>query len=131
MYYDYDSGAYIIWRMRRHRVFVSSETDVYFGKVLDDYVKMEALPFNWRDILAQYNPDFVLMGSDDRQSNLFLNAPDWALVYTDGDLNTIDGRPVNLIFVKRIPEVSPLIKRCRHDCPAIAKLANEGYVAAL
>ena len=131
MYNDYDNGAFLIWRLRQFPVFISSETYVYFGPVFDTYVKLEGLPFNWREHLRPFHPDFVLMGTDDRQSRLFLNAPEWALVYVDGQLTNSMEHPVNLIFIRRSSSSLALIEKCRADCPAVQKISKDGYASAL
>lgn len=130
IYNNYDNGAFLIWRLRQFPVFMSSETFVYFGPVLKAYFDMEGLPYNWRQLLEPYQPDFVLTGTNDRQSHLFLNAPDWALVFVDGKLTDNSARPVNLIFVKRSYSSAELIRRCRLACPMVKAVANEGYSSA-
>ena len=130
MYNGYDNGAFLIWRLRQFPVFISSETYVYFGPVFDTYIGLEGLPYNWRDRLAAYNPDFVLIGSDDRQAQLFLNAPDWALVYADGSPADASGQPANLIFVKKSVASQKLIDRCRRDCSELKTNIYQGYASA-
>jgi hypothetical protein len=130
IYNDYNDGAYLIWRLREFPVFISSETYVYFGPAFDTYVQLQSLPYNWRDRLAMFHPDFTLVGSDSRQAKLFLSASDWALVYTDAKLVDDADPPANLIFVKRTPASLGLIARCRRDCPAVKSIAALGYAAA-
>lgn len=130
LYNEYNTGGYLISRLPEYPVFVSTETFVYFGKVFDTYIGLEDLPFDWRSQLAPYHPDFVLMGTDDRQAHLFLNAPEWALVFAGGRITNDPLRPVNLVFIKRTQANEALIARCRKDCQGILAVREEGYPSA-
>jgi len=129
LYNNYDDGAFLIWRVPEYPVFSSTETFVYFGPVLDAYFKMDRLPLDWRSVIAPYNIGLVLTTSVDGQAHLFLNAPEWALVYAGG-LPADDLKPVTLIFVRRSLSNSALIVRCRKDCPNVGLLKSAGYLSA-
>ena len=111
-------------------MFISTEAFVYFGPVFNTYLQMNEIPFDWRSLMVRYNPQMVLMGTDDIQAHLFLEAPDWALVYADGPLSDDTDRPTNLLFIKRLPVTADLIKRCRADCPEVGSADFKGYLSA-
>jgi len=130
LYNEYNSGGYIIWRLRNYPVFTSTEAFVYFGRVFDAYLQMDHLPFDWRSVIDHYNPQLVIMGTDDIQARLFLDAPDWALVYSDRPQSNDPTRTTNFVFVKRLPGNADVIRRCRADCPEVKAVAARGYLSA-
>lgn len=118
LYNDYDYGGYLIWRLPQFPVFVDGRADIYFGRVLEDYVKVHRLDYDWRAILARYKPDMVMLSAQVAQARLFAAAPDWTLVYADSpDFGSKD-RLNMLIFVRNAPRYAALIARCRRDCAA-------------
>lgn len=131
LYNDYDDGAYLIWRLPQFKVFSSTETFVYFGPVLDTYMRLEQqLPFDWRTELAPYDPDIVMMTTRDSQVRLFINAPEWAMVYAGGLPSDDENHQLTYIFIKRRAAYGPTIKQCRTDCPMVKRLEGAGYLSA-
>jgi len=129
LYNEYNTGSYLIWRLPNYPVFISTEAFVYFGPVFNTYLQMNQIPFDWRSLMVRYNPQMVLMGTDDIQAHLFLEAPDWALVYADGPLSDTD-QSTNLIFIKRSAGTKDLISRCRADCPEVGSTDFKEYLSA-
>ena len=123
LYNAYGDGGYLIWRLSQYPVFIDGRADVYFGRVLDDYARLNKLPFNWHDTIDRDGIDVALLTTREMQARLFLSAPDWALVYVDRpqlDESPDDDVPANaLIFVRRTPANRDLIIRCRQDCAAL------------
>ncbi|BDI28292.1 hypothetical protein CCAX7_003430 [Capsulimonas corticalis] len=119
LYNAYNWGSTILWSAPEYPVFISTQTDIFFGKVLKDYTLMCNQPHNWRKVLGDYNPDIVFLPANDGQTWIFLTDPEWALVYADdADLDT-DKHVNAVIFVRRLPKYDALIARCRHDCAAL------------
>jgi hypothetical protein len=118
----YDQGGFLIWRMPERPVFIDSRADVYFGGMLDEYRKIDNLNYGWRGLLAKYGIDLIVASDSERQVQQYLPASDWALVYADdGDLSKRledEGKTNTLIFIKRDPQYTELIAKCRRDCPA-------------
>lgn len=118
----YDQGGFLIWRMPERPVFIDSRADVYFGGMLDEYRKVDNLNYGWRGLLAKYGIDLIIASDSERQVQQYLPASDWALVYADdGDLSKRledEGKTNTLIFIKRDPQYTELIAKCRRDCPA-------------
>lgn len=123
LYNDYNFGGYIIWTTPQYPVSISTQTDVYFGRVLDDYAELDTLPFDWESTIDRYGPDVVLLSTDEPQSRLFVSAPNkWALCYVDRlPFGHVDQANV-LIFVRKVPKYADLIARCRKDCPECLEL---------
>lgn len=123
LYNAYGDGGYLIWRVPQYPVFIDGRADVYFGRVLDDYARLNKLPFDWRETVDRYGIDVAFLTTRELQARAFLAAPDWALVYADRsqlDDAPNNDAPVNaLIFVRRSPNNSGLIARCRRDCAAM------------
>lgn len=129
MFNIYGDGGFLTWRMPDRPVFIDSRADVYFGKTLEDYRKVSSLRYGWRDILAEYGVDMIVVSASERQALQYLPAPDWALVYLDySSLDAgkpDDGQANTLILIKREPQYAGLIDRCRRDCPAYAGARRE------
>ncbi|BDI32806.1 hypothetical protein CCAX7_48570 [Capsulimonas corticalis] len=129
MYNSYNMGSYLEWRIPQYPVFISTQTDVYFGEVLSDYAAISAQPYAWRQTLSKYHPDYIFTSADAIQARLFIHAPEWKLVYADRpDLDVDNGHLNALIFVLDRPENKALIERCRADCPtavAVSKSLSE------
>ncbi|BDI32807.1 hypothetical protein CCAX7_48580 [Capsulimonas corticalis] len=127
IYNIYDIGGYLIWRLPQYPVFVDGRADVYFGKTLEDTNKIYSLPYNWRSLMDSYGVDVIFTTATQNQTKIYLDAPDWALVYADraalaGSPKSKSTKVNALIFVKRLPKYSALIARCRRDCPAISQM---------
>lgn len=122
LYNEYDYGGYLIWRVPQYPVFMDGRADIYFGRVLEDYVKVHKLAYNWRDILARYQPDMALLSAETVEARLFLASPEWALVYSD-DPNLDAKKRLNmLIFVRNLPQHAALITRCRRERLMVGRL---------
>lgn len=119
LYNDYNLGSYILWSIPGRKIFISTQTDVFFGDILDDYAKMDDLPFGWQSIVDRYQPSIVFLSADEPQSRLFAASPDWALCWADS-ANLDHGSSANvLIFVRNVRTNAALIDRCRRDCPTL------------
>ena len=121
MYNDYNLGSYLMWSMPERKISMDTQTDVFFGGVLDDYARLDQQPFGWEKILAFYHPDFVVMSAAEPQARLFYTSPRWALVWADtADLDS-SGSSNALIFIKNSRENASVIERCRRDCPTLVR----------
>jgi hypothetical protein len=132
MFNEYGYGGYLIFRLPNHPVFIDGRADVYFGKVLNDYYTLDTAPYDWQRVLAPYNVDLVFTDRSKPLTILFMNSPEWALVYVDSP--NLDQSNNTLIFVRRLPQYQDLISRCRRDCAALApspELANYANYPAL
>jgi hypothetical protein len=119
LYNAYNWGSYILWSAPEYPVFISTQTDVFFGKVLTDYTKMCNQPHDWNKILGDYNPDMIMLPASDGQTWMFMTDPNWVLVYAD-DANLDTDKHTNaVIFVRHLPKYEALIQRCRRDCEAL------------
>jgi len=140
MYNSYDDGGYLIWRLPQFPVYADGRADLYFGPPLERIQALtRKMPWDWSAKVAQGTPDgalpdFALLGSDQSQTRLFLESPNWALVYADSaDVDTQNDQVNNtLIFVRRTAASARLVQQCRADCPAVdaIRAAYPGYSAA-
>jgi len=123
MYNGYGSGGFLIWALPGHPVSIDGRADVYFGEALDDYLTLNQWPYNWKQIVAKQNPDFVLTAPNQRQARLYMSSADWALVYVDTpDLDnpfwTMGGYNA-MIFVRRSDVSKAKLAVMRQRCPAV------------
>lgn len=134
MYNSYDEGGFLIWRMPEHPVFVDSRADVYFGPTFDEVRDVTIGVIGWRTLMDKNGVDMIFSPVSDPQSRGYLEAPDWALVYVDHpDIDKPrSGYDTNntFIFIRRVPQYTGLIARCRRDCPALARMNGySGYLS--
>ena len=126
LYNIYDFGGYLIWRLPQYPVFIDGRADVYFGKVLEDANRLQGLSYHWSSILDGYGCDAIFTVASKAQTYLYLNSPDWTLVYADrSDLNSNNGRVNALIFIRSSPKYAALIARCRAHCPAAVAVSAQ------
>jgi len=123
MYNGYGVGGYLIWALPDYPVSIDGRADVYFGDILDDYLTIDQLPYDWNQLLAKRMPDFVLTAPNEQQSRLFMSSPDWALIYVDdADLDdpvwTLGGYN-SMIFVRRSAVSKAALAEMRQKCPAV------------
>ena len=111
LYNDYDIGGYLIWRLPNHPVFIDGRADLYFDRVLEDYLKVHKISYTWRDVLARYRPEVALLSAKSAQARLFLTAPEWKLVYADADALSDEKAGRALVFVRRLPQFAHLPER--------------------
>lgn len=80
-YNSYNWGGYLIWR--GVPVFVDGRADVYGDNFLFYYLQaFEARP-NWREPLAQYDVQYVLMERGSTLTTLLLADGTWRIAYED------------------------------------------------
>ena len=62
-YYDY--GGYLIWRLYPDggRVFIDGRVEVYGPQVFSRYLRVSYLASGWQDVLAQAQPDAIVLPS--------------------------------------------------------------------
>ena len=121
MYNDYNLGSYLMWSMPERKISMDTQTDVFFGSVLDDYARLDQQPFGWEKIVDRYHPDFVVMSAVEPQARLFYTSPKWAIVWADrADLDA-SGSSNALVFIRNTAENTALIARCRRDCPTLLR----------
>ncbi|MEO7904144.1 MAG: hypothetical protein ABIZ35_28850, partial [Capsulimonas sp.] len=118
LYNIYDFGGYLIGRLPNRPVFIDGRADIYFGDILEDVNNIQGMSYDWQEILKKRGCDFIVTSAAKKQTRLYLNSPDWTLVYADwANLDNENG--VNaLIFIRNRPEYARLIAKCRSDCPA-------------
>ncbi|MGO8671123.1 MAG: hypothetical protein ACLQVD_07145 [Capsulimonadaceae bacterium] len=132
MYNSYNIGSYLIWRLPDHRVFIDSRADVYFGTLLGDVSALNSGEYEWRSKMDKRKIDMIVVPASEKQSRMYLGAPDWALVYVDRadidkDETAYDRQQNTFIFLRRTPAYAGLIARCRRDCPAVAALQQSSF----
>lgn len=123
MYNDYNDGGYLIWKLHRYPVAIDGRADVYFGDTVEDYLRINRMSYDWKQIIDKYSPDFVLTSSDQTLPKLLICSRDWALVYVGNDnldAPTWPFSPENsMIFVKRTAASEPVIDAARRTCPSL------------
>ncbi|MEO6728828.1 MAG: hypothetical protein ABIM99_02805 [Candidatus Dojkabacteria bacterium] len=84
---DYGWGGYLSWVMQDKKWFIDGRMAVWDcekdsqGSILKDYVEIENLNKNWKEVLNHYNIEVVLMKSSSRLVNVLRQESDWKIVF--------------------------------------------------
>ncbi|MDH7568193.1 MAG: hypothetical protein QHJ73_01235 [Armatimonadota bacterium] len=80
----YDWGGYLIWELSpRYQVFVDGRTDVYGQELMAEYHKLWQLKPGWRQVLDQYQIDWVFWKAQAPLTEALALCPGWRQVYRD------------------------------------------------
>ncbi len=88
MFNSYNWGGYLMLAAPQYPVFVDGRTDLYGNDFLREYLSAAVGGDNWRDLLAEYGINLVVVETN---SGLALNLraePGWRVAYSD-DMATI------------------------------------------
>jgi hypothetical protein len=81
---DYNFGGYLLWKAwPEYPVFIDGRTEVYKGRVLEEYLAVSRAAAGWEDIVERYGVTFFLVRPEREISKVLLEHADWDLVYFD------------------------------------------------
>ncbi|HYA28143.1 MAG TPA: hypothetical protein VEI95_04945 [Acidobacteriota bacterium] len=93
MFNNDEFGDYIIFSAwPRYRVFMDGRSDMYGEKLGAPYLKVANVQPGWKDVLSQYNIDWIIFDTDSALSAALREQNDWHAVYSD---------QVATIFIKK------------------------------
>jgi hypothetical protein len=83
-YYDY--GGYLVWRLSPGgtRVFIDGRVEVYGSEVFSRYLRVSYLASGWQDVLAQAQPDAILLPSGHPLVGILQQDRQWTRLSQDG-----------------------------------------------
>jgi hypothetical protein len=80
----YRWGGYLSWAAPgRYRVFIDGRAGFFGDAVLADYLTVMELRPGWREVLARYRPDWILVPPDTPVASAAPLAGDWTVAYGD------------------------------------------------
>lgn len=82
----YDWGGYLTWKLPQHQIFIDGRMDNYVVEdrvLMMDFVAIETAADNWQDIVANYQPDAILMPKASPITLGLKSAPGWYQISTD------------------------------------------------
>jgi hypothetical protein len=80
----YGWGGYLAFRLYpEHRCFINGLNDYYGPKLLDDHLKIVRVGDRFRDVLARYGVDWIVVERDSRLAHVLPLLSDWRLDYRD------------------------------------------------
>ena len=98
MFNTYHWGGYLINELYpTQRVFIDGRSDMYGDSLMEQYNRVAQLQPGWRDVLAQYDIDLVIIEEDSPLAAALAEAPDWRLAFSD---------PVEAVFVRSADNAS-------------------------
>ena len=109
---DFETGGYLLWNLPSEPVFVDGRLDLYTGRVFDDMLVLSRAPGTprWEALVKRYDFDWVL--TENRpEAAAFAADPGWQQVFAYPDQGR---KPHEFIFLRRRPQLAPLIARCLH-----------------
>ncbi|MDX2159768.1 MAG: hypothetical protein SF162_00445 [bacterium] len=83
MFNAYNWGGYLMYALPQYPVFVDGRTDLYGDTVLREYLDAALGGASWREVLAKYAIDFVLVETGSGLANRLNDEPGWRAAYTD------------------------------------------------
>jgi hypothetical protein len=83
MFNNYNWGGYLIWFLRDYPVFIDGRTDLYSGRILQDYITIMTVSDGWEVSLNNYDIRLVFVSCDSRLSTSLTYAEEWGLVFAD------------------------------------------------
>jgi hypothetical protein len=83
LYNEYMWGGYIALLWPEQRVFIDGFADFYGTRIFRDHSQVTTLDGDWRDVLARWKVDLVLVESDSRVAYALAREPDWDELYRD------------------------------------------------
>jgi len=93
MFNHFNWGGYLIYHLYPdYQVFIDGRTQVYPGKVADDYLSITLIQSGWGSLLAKYKVQWVIWPPKDPLATMLLGSSDWQKVYEDS---------TTLIFARR------------------------------
>ena len=78
-------GDYLIYKNPAQKVFVDGRSDFYGEKIGKDYVQLINGHWKWRQHMAKYNFDLVLIPISTALAQLLKQEPGWKTVADDGE----------------------------------------------
>jgi hypothetical protein len=81
----YDLGGYLVWRLYPSggRVFIDGRVEVYGSEVFKDYLTVNYVSSGWREVIARWHPDAVLLPSGHPVVTLLEADPSWRVLEKD------------------------------------------------
>lgn len=77
----YDFGGYLIWR--EIPVYIDGRADVFRDEGLNQYTRTAFVEAGWREPLARYGVDLVIIEAGSRLADALAGEPGWNLEYVD------------------------------------------------
>lgn len=77
-------GDYLIYRNPQQKVFIDGRSDFYGEKIGTEYVRLLQGHWKWREYMAKYNFDLVLVPVTNAIAELLKHEPGWKVVADNG-----------------------------------------------
>jgi hypothetical protein len=75
---------YLIYVNPAQKVFIDGRSDFYGPEVGNDYLRLTAGAWNWRQLMDKYRFNLALLPMDSALSQILKLAPDWRVLEDDG-----------------------------------------------
>ena len=86
MYNQYGWGGYLAYRFYpdpNRRVFIFGEAALMGDALLNQYQDVQTLRTDWKQVLDQYQVDYVVYNRGEALANVLATQPEWTLAYQD------------------------------------------------
>ncbi len=122
----YDWGGYAIWKLYpQYRLFVDGRADLYGDDLLHQFQTAASLQAGWRDVLANWSVETVLVPPASALAQALLLDPEWHVAFSDSQAivlvrNLVRKSVQKLARTGRVPEsvailLSPSCRRTRKN----------------
>ncbi len=84
LYNNFAWGGYLIYRLYpQHLVFIDGRADMYREGVFDDFITVQNVASPWRQVLARYGVNLVIISPGSPLDNVLAHEPGWAVASKD------------------------------------------------
>jgi hypothetical protein len=84
LYNEFAWGGYLIYRLYPERlVFIDGRADMYREHIFDDFMTVQSVAPPWREVLARYNVNLVLIIPGSPLDYAMAHEPAWKVAYKD------------------------------------------------
>ena len=96
MFNQFVWGGYLLHELwPTQRVFIDGQTDFYGDAVTQEYLDVEAVKPDWRDVLDRHDVQWIIYASDSPLEQILIASGEWDAVYRDSVAVIFTRRPVS------------------------------------
>jgi hypothetical protein len=114
MFNYFNWGGYLIYHLYpQHQVFIDGRTQVYPGKVAQDYSSINFIGSGWRSLLANYKIQWVIWPPKEPLPTMLSESYEWQKVYVDKTaaiFKRYDHAPRSVIKYENLEETVPELR---------------------
>jgi hypothetical protein len=93
IYNEFIWGGYLLKEWPEQKVFIDGQTDFYGEDIMRQYTRIGMLWPGWRDLMAKWNIELVLVPSTAGLAHELVRDPMWSIWHCDSTAVLLQRRP--------------------------------------